>query len=161
MAGAAVEGFDHSRSCHRGHYRDRCLAPPQRMKIMNIVWPSAGDCRRDRHPLGPDGRVKERGQDPARAGRTHEQGLVQLDRLNIITEKPRKGNGEPQFSQSFAAAPRPFAGALLCKHQAASDGEAATGEGGPRRVRAEGRLEASPRRRRRSQARMRPSLPPW
>jgi len=79
------------------------------------------------------------------------------------TEKPRKGNGEPQFSQSFAAAPGPLLErffASIKQHLTAKQPQAkaaleACGRVG---VRKDG-LEASPRRRRRSQARMRPSLP--
>ena len=163
MAGAAVEGFDHSRSCHRGRYRDRCLAPPQRMKIMNIVWPSAGDCRRDRHPLGPDGRVKERGQDPARAGRTHEQGLVRTRyRLNIVGPRSRaKAMASRNSHNHLPPPPGPLLErffASIKQHLTAKQPQAKAAREACGRVAASG-LEASPRRRRRSQARMRPSLP--
>jgi hypothetical protein len=79
------------------------------------------------------------------------------------TKKPRKGNGEPQFPQSFAAAPgslleRFFASIkqhLTAKQPQAKAAREMCGRVG---LRSDG-LEASPHRRHRSQARMRPSLP--
>jgi len=131
------------------------------MKIMNIVLPSAGDCRRDRHPLGFDGRVEGRGMIPPELEerRVREAWFNAIPWSNI--DRPEK-SAKDKITRAAIILPPPPAPLLIqffasiTPHLTAKQLRARTCYGRPG-VRRD-LLRPSPRKR--SKARAKPSLPP-